>query len=55
MTKQQLKRMPIYAAIFVLIFFISQILFTPGMTDISVRMQFASTVNDEYQLFYKVD
>ena len=55
MTKQQLKRMPVYAAIFVLIFFISQILFTPGMTDTSVRMQFASTVNDEYQLFYKVD
>lgn len=50
--KQQLKRMPVYAAIFLLIFFISQVLFTPGLTESSVRMQLICSSNDEYQLFY---
>lgn len=36
--KQQLKRMPVYAAIFVLVFFISQVLFTPGAANLSLKM-----------------
>ena len=50
--KQQLKRMPVYAAIFVLIFLISQVLFTPGLTESSLRMQLVCSSNDEYQMFY---
>ena len=50
--KQQLKRMPVYAAIFLLIFFISQVLFTPGLTESSLRMQLVCSSNDEYQMFY---
>ena len=37
MTKQQLKRMPIYAAIFVLIFYVTQILMTPGNPNFSLK------------------
>jgi len=55
MTKQQLKRMPVYAAIFVLIFYVTQILFTPGLSNSSVRLQIISPTNDEYQLFYQLD
>lgn len=50
--KQQLKRMPVYAAIFVLIFFICQVFFTPGLDETSVRLQMICPSNDEYQLFY---
>lgn len=37
MTKQQLKRMPIYAAIFALIFYVTQILMTPGNPNFSLK------------------
>jgi len=35
MTKHQLKRMPVYMAIFLLIFYVTQILMTPGKMDFS--------------------
>ncbi|MBQ2777180.1 MAG: hypothetical protein IJF50_06735, partial [Peptococcaceae bacterium] len=37
MTKQQLKRMPVYVAIFVLIFYVAQILVTPGNINFSLK------------------
>lgn len=50
--KQQLKRLPVYAVIFVLIFFVCQVFFTPGLNETSVRLQMLCPSNDEYQLFY---
>ena len=35
--KQQLKRMPVYAVIFVMIFYLAQILITPGSLDFSLK------------------
>ena len=37
MVKQQLKRLPIYGAIFVLIFYVAQILLTPGNMNFSLK------------------
>ena len=35
--KQQLKRLPVYGAIFILIFYITQILLTPGNINITLK------------------
>lgn len=51
--KQHLKRLPIYGVIFVLIFLICQVFFTPGLDESSVRLQMVCPANDEYQLFYQ--
>lgn len=51
--KQHLKRLPIYGAIFVLIFVICQVFFTPGLNETAVRVQMICPANDEYQLFYQ--
>ena len=51
--RQQLKRLPVYGVIFLLIFFICQVFFTPGLKDTVVRLQMQCPANDEYQLFYQ--
>ena len=53
--KQQIKRLPVYAVIFVLIFLVCQVFFTPGLNETSVRLQMICPANDEYQLFYLND
>lgn len=50
--KQQLKRLPVYGVIFLLVFFVCQVFFTPGLNETAIRLQMQCPANDEYQLFY---